>query len=262
LSSELDSSIWNKLDYILKHSQAVEIFPETYHEGDVYCLYDKAQLDSFSAQMLDPEFWQKQNLVVSQARGRGITWFVVYLGNEMALRHYYRGGLVGKLINDAYWFNSHATTRAVAEFNLLKKLSALGLPVPQPVACRVIKSTFFYTADLLTARIKDSQDLVTLLCKAQLNSDVWQNIGATIKAFHQQGVFHHDLNAHNILIDKNAKVWLIDFDKGKQRSANKTWQNKNLARLKRSLLKEQQNLANFYFQEADFEELLNGYESA
>ncbi len=234
--------------------------PIVYHEGSVYCLYDDSRLSDFSSQLLDPEFWQQQNQVIGQVHGRGITWFVDYHGDELVLRHYYRGGLVGKIINDSYWFKSYETTRAVREFYLLLKLSNLGLPVPQPIACRVIKDRMFYTADLLMSRIKNARDLVAILPQESLSQDLWQKMGATIKAFHQQGIFHHDLNAHNILIDNNDKVWIIDFDKGEQRPINKTWQTANLQRLKRSLLKEQSKFPDFYFQDSDFIQLLKGYE--
>jgi len=245
----------------LKHTPTTELSPKTDQEGGIYCLYDSEKIDEFSSQMLEPEYWQKQNLVVSQAVGRGTTWFVNYKGDELALRHYYRGGLVAKLIKDTYLFSSYGNTRAVAEFNLLVKLIALDLPVPQPVACRVTKSSFFYRADLLTTRIKNAEDVVTILCKKSLAAEIWQKIGATIKTFHQQGIFHHDLNAHNLLIDNNFKVWLIDFDKGRQRSIDDTWPNQNLARLKRSLFKELHKLEDFHFQESDFEELLKGYQN-
>ena len=233
----------------------------TYHEGPVYCRYDGTQLTNFSPQMLESEYWQRQNLVVAQAHGRGITWFVNYQGSELVLRHYYRGGLVRKLINDSYWFKSYATTRAVVEFNLLLKLIDLDLPVPQPVACRVIKKGLFYSNDLLMGRIKNAQNLVAILSEKSISEQLWQKIGATITMFHQHGVFHHDLNAHNILIDNKDKVWLIDFDKGEQRTVDKSWQDMNLARLKRSLLKEQSKLQDFYYQESDFKQLLKGYES-
>lgn len=236
-------------------TQAVSI----YHKGSEYCCYDDTILANFSPQMLTSEYWQKKNLVIDQAHGRGITWFVKHQENELVLRHYYRGGLAGKLINDSYWFKSYATTRAVAEFNLLLSLSQLGLPVPQPIACRVIKSTLFYTADLLMSRIKHAQDLASILSKESLTQELWQSIGATIKAFHQHGVFHHDLNAHNILIDNNHKVWIIDFDKGEQRPTNKTWQTANLERLKRSLVKERGKFPGFHFQDSDFKHLLKGY---
>ena len=46
-----------------------------------------------------------------------------------------------------------------------------------------------------------------------------------------------DLNIHNILLDEDEKVWIIDFDKCYQQSGEK-WKQSNLARLKRSFEKE------------------------
>ncbi|MCP4412403.1 MAG: 3-deoxy-D-manno-octulosonic acid kinase [Gammaproteobacteria bacterium] len=234
---------------------------EIYHLGSTYCLYDKTFIPSFSPELLEPGYWQKQNLITTQALGRGITWFVNHQGNELVLRHYYRGGLMGKFIKDSYWFKSYATTRAVVEYHLLAKLISLNLPVPQPVACRVIKKGLFYTTDLLMGRINNAQDLVKLLSEEQLPVELWRKIGATIHKFHQHGIFHHDLNAHNILINDKEEIFLIDFDKGEQRRSKKAWQNANLARLNRSLLKEQKKLPHFNFQETNFTNLLKGYGS-
>ncbi len=231
-----------------------------YHKGPIYCRFDGGQLKNFSPQMLESDYWQRQNLVIAQTHGRGITWFVDYQGSELVLRHYYRGGLISKLINDLFWFNSYETTRADVEYNLLSKLINLGLPVPQPVACRVIKKGLFYTNDLLMSRIKNANSLVETLSDKAISDKLWQKIGATIARFHKHGIFHHDLNIHNILIDNTGKVWLIDFDKCEQRTVDKSWQNLNLARLKRSLLKEQNKLQSFYFQESDYNQLLKGYE--
>jgi 3-deoxy-D-manno-octulosonic acid kinase len=61
-------------------------------------------------------------------------------------------------------------------------------------------------------------------------------VGAEIARFHAHGVYHADLNAHNILLT-DASVWLIDFDRGELRHPARAWQQANLARLKRSLLK-------------------------
>lgn len=237
-------------------TQAVSI----YHKGSEYCCYDDTILANFSPWMLTSEYWQKKNLVIDQAHGRGITWFVKHQENELVLRHYYRGGLAGKLINDSYWFKSYATTRAVIEYNLLSKLTSLGLPVPLPVACRVIKKGLFYTNDLLMGRIKNAHNLVEILSEKAIPEKLWQNIGATIKTFHQHGVFHHDLNAYNILVDHMNKVWLIDFDKCEQRTVDNSWQNMNLERLKRSLLSEQTKRQNFYFQKSNFKQLSKGYQ--
>jgi 3-deoxy-D-manno-octulosonic acid kinase len=77
---------------------------------------------------------------------------------------------------------------------------------------------------------------------------------------HNENVNHTDLNIHNILIDNNENVWIIDFDKC-QVEHSTGWQSANISRLKRSFLKEQDK-RQIKWQEIDFEALLDGYQVA
>src|SRR6185312_24099 len=54
--------------------------------------------------------------------------------------------------------------------------------------------------------------------------------------FHRAGIWHADLNAHNVLVSP-AGLHLIDFDRGRQRAPAAGWRLANLRRLRRSLLK-------------------------
>lgn len=233
---------------------------KVYQQGNVYCQYDENRVSAFSVQMFTAKFWQQQKAVTGTAQGRGTTWFLEYNTQQWVLRHYYRGGLIGKLIKDSYLYQGMALTRAAQEFTLLAKMQQCNLPTPQPIAYQVIKKGFFYHADLITQRIENAEDLATVLSEKRLSSALWQVIGATIRKFHQQGIYHHDLNAHNILIDVNDKVWLIDFDRGEQRKINNKWQQNNLERLKRSFLKELNKLPAFHWQEQDWFAFMQGYQ--
>ena len=102
----------------------------------------------FHPEYFDPTWWQAQNAVVGQSRGRGITWFVRLGQQELVLRHYYRGGMVGKLLNDRYLFNGFQRSRAVMEFHLLEQMRTQGLPVPQVYAVRMIRHGLFYRTDI------------------------------------------------------------------------------------------------------------------
>ena len=87
-------------------------------------------------------FWQQHNRIIGSAKGRGTTWFLQtadLFGVNTALRHYYRGGLWGKINKDRYRFNDLNHTRSMAEFNLLNQLHQSGLPVPKPIGARVRK---------------------------------------------------------------------------------------------------------------------------
>lgn len=236
-------------------------------QGNTNCFFNQTLITNFSAQMLSPSYWQQQNSVTGSAQGRGTTWFVAYNDNnniqhDWVLRHYYRGGLIGKINNDTYWFSGLESTRAAREFALLRHMKTLQLPAPEPVAYRVIQHGLCYKADLLSSRIQNAQDLVAILSKEALVADVWQRIGATIKRFHHHGIYHHDLNSHNILLDDKEQVFLIDFDRCELRTnpVNTRWKQENMARLHRSFLKELNKLAQFYFTEENWQVLMQAYQ--
>jgi 3-deoxy-D-manno-octulosonic acid kinase len=234
-------------------------------EDNIYCVFNENEITNFSTEMLSAAYWQAQSAVTGSAQGRGTTWFVKYNDKNNAgdkhwvLRHYYRGGLIGKIIKDSYFFISQKRTRAAREFSLLKYMQKLSLPAPQPIAYRVTRHGLFYRADLLSSRIENAQDLVAMLTEKSLSDDLWFAIGKTIKQFHDQGIYHHDLNAHNILINDNNKVWLIDFDQGEQRIVDQRWQQSNMQRLLRSFHKEHKNLTTFHWLECHWEKLIEGY---
>ena len=236
-------------------------------QGKTTCFFNESLISDFTAEMLNPSYWQRQDAVTGSAQGRGTTWFVAYKDNnnnqhDWVLRHYYRGGLIGKIIKDSYWFSGVESSRAACEFALLRHMKTLQLPAPEPVAYRVIRHKLTYQADLLSSRIQDAQDLVAVLSEKTLTDDVWQRIGATIKRFHHHGIYHHDLNSHNILLDDKEQVFLIDFDRGELRTnpVNTEWKQANMARLQRSFLKELNKLEQFYFTEKNWQALMSGYQ--
>lgn len=221
--------------------------------------FNPTLVDNFQPRFFSSDFWQEQNAIEGSAQGRGTTWFLKHGEQHWVLKHYYRGGLIGRVLRDTYVFTGLTKTRSVAEFNLLAHLHALGLPAPMPVACSVFQKKLSYQADLITTRIKNAQDLVGILSQDSIDQSMYKHIGSTIKRFHQQGIYHHDLNIHNILIDSNEKVWLIDFDRAKLLTPQVKWQQANIDRLKRSFVKEQNRLASFNWKEQDFSHLLLGY---
>jgi len=232
---------------------------KTFQRGNIFCCFDQNEIDNFSPEMLSAHYWQDQKAIVGTAQGRGTTYFVAHNQQQWVLKHYYRGGLIGKFIADSYCFTGLKNTRAAREFLLLNTLAKLGLPAPKPIAYKIEKLALTYRADILTSRINHAEDLVAMLSKQTISPGLWEKIGACIKAFHHHGIYHHDLNAHNILIDDDEKVWLIDFDRGEQRQPAQQWQQANLDRLLRSFHKELHKLNNFHWHEDNWQLLLEGY---
>ncbi|WP_059021800.1 3-deoxy-D-manno-octulosonic acid kinase [Vibrio coralliirubri] len=199
--------------------------------------YDEVLLLEEPSRCFAPEFWQQEDKVVGSAQGRGTTWFVQAEKLDAALRHYHRGGLFGKLVKDQYIFTGWKNTRSYQEFQLLNLLIEAGVNVPRPIAARAVKRTFCYQADLLSEKIPNARDLVSILQEHSLSAEMYKKIGEQIKKMHEAQVNHTDLNIHNILIDENSTVWIIDFDKCYQQPGN-GWKQGNLDRLKRSFIKE------------------------
>ncbi|WP_260680370.1 3-deoxy-D-manno-octulosonic acid kinase [Thalassotalea sp. PS06] len=233
-----------------------------YQQGAVTCVYHQDILVDFDPDMFSGSHWQDKNAVTGTATGRGTTYFVKHHDQNLVLRHYYRGGLVGKLIHDSYFYTSVMKTRAAQEFQLLEHLQGLQLPAPKPVGFRITRSGLSYRADILTGLIANAKDLVACLLQGPLRAEQWQEIGAVIFSFHQQGIFHHDLNCHNIMLDDQGKVWVIDFDQGKIKDPMGTWCQQNLERLLRSFRKELGRLDGFQWQESDWQALIKGYQRA
>lgn len=234
---------------------------KSYENSNIFCVYDENEVTDFSHEFLDSEFWQAQQSIVGTAQGRGTTWFIKHENKNWVLRHYYRGGMIGKFNKDAYIFTGLANTRAAIEFELLNHIRTLNLPAPKAIAYRVIKQGLFYKADILTERVCNAQDLVALLAKKPISDTLWKKIGHVIKQFHQHNIYHHDLNIHNILIDSDENVWIIDFDRGEIRADSNGWKKENMSRLLRSFNKEKGKLSSLHWKESDWEVLLEGYKA-
>ena len=210
---------------------------KTVNSNNTTYWFDEALLQEPIEQVFAADFWQSQGKVIGSAQGRGTTWFVQTQTGEAALRHYRRGGLFGKLVKDQYWFTGWEKTRSFQEFQLLNTLIEAGVNVPRPIAARAVKVGPYYRADLLSEKIANARDLVAILQDKPLPKEMYQKIGAEIRKMHDAQVNHTDLNIHNILIDDQDKVWIIDFDKCYIDSSNH-WTFSNLARVERSLIKE------------------------
>jgi len=226
-------------------------------------LYDTAIINQISERAFVASGWPVVDKVKGTQRsaGRGNTYIVSDGKHEFVLRHYMRGGLPGRLIRDSYFWISEEQTRSFAEWQLLAKLTQLGLPVPRPAAARYRRSGPVYTADLLTVRLPGIRSLADRIVERPGSLAFWQNLGAEIHRFHRAGVYHADLNAYNVQVDADDDLYLLDFDRGRIRPPG-TWQQKNLGRLHRSLRKIRQADRGVHFSQTCWNNLLEGYFNA
>jgi len=187
--------------------------------------------ENFNALLFDPSNPALKAQPVSVG-GRQAAWFVQGVFGQAVLRHYRRGGLIARLVNNRYLWLGASRTRSMQEFSLMHSMSAQGLPVPRPLAAAFWKKGFTYRAAIVVARLPNVMPLAKVLDSARP-----EVVATAIKAMHDANVWHADLNAFNILLDPQGQAWLIDFDRGCQKNMNSSRRRSNLLRLRRSLNK-------------------------
>lgn len=183
----------------------------------------------------NPRYWLARDAVIARHAGRGAVIAFENGGRQYVLRHYLRGGLAAAFSADRFPWLGENRVRPLAELKLTLELHAEGLPVPRPVAVRYQRKGGSYTADIITDYLPDTRTLAECLAAESVPPATWAAIGRTVRRFHQRGLDHADLNAHNILLRGPEQVFLIDFDRARIRRRRGFWHDANLVRLRRSL---------------------------
>lgn len=184
----------------------------------------------------DPDYWRRTGRVVGEAPGRGASLFLDAGDTQWVLRPYRRGGLIARISESRYLWTGLERTRAFRELRLTARLFDLGLPVPRPVAAGVIRHGLGYEAGLITERLPGARALAARLQEGEADAALLEAVGTTIRRFHDAGLDHVDLNARNLLVDADERIWLIDLDRCRLRRPG-AWREANLDRLARSLAK-------------------------
>ena len=228
--------------------------------GSSAVLFRRGEPEPIVTEWFRDRYWRERNLVVGEVPGRGAVLFVRRGERTWALRHYRRGGAAARLTADRYLWTGLERTRPFREWRLLRRLYEERLPVPRPVAAHVRRSGLTWRGDIITERIADTHSLAAAMTAGGIDAGVWEAVGATLRRFHDRGVYHADLNAHNVLLDKGMQVFLVDFDRSAVRTGA-SWKQRNLDRLRRSLDKIART-GGGAFEEPDWGRLLRGYGSA
>jgi len=232
----------------------------THREGREFVLYDRDRLGAYRADWFDAQRWQARGSVVHSTKGRGAVLKREVESELWVLRHYHRGGLVSRLIYDHYIWLGAENSRAFTEWRLLHDLHRRAFPVPEPMAARVVRHGPFYRADIALAYLPDTRTLSSFLAEGALSDAVWDAIGAMVRRFHDDGIDHPDLTAHNILLGAAGALHLVDFDNARRRPPG-AWTVRGMARLQRSLRKVALETGTS-FDERAWAQLLRGYENA
>jgi 3-deoxy-D-manno-octulosonic acid kinase len=226
-------------------------------------LYDRQVISEMGEERFGTGGWLHSEPVSGSLRaaGRGSTMYVGNVPRQFVLRHYLRGGLVGKIVRDSYFWTSEEGSRPFAEWRMLAKMADSGLRVPRPAAARYRRHGLFYTADIITVRIPNVVALSEYIAGDAPAEGFWESLGAAVQNFHSKGVYHADMNAYNLQIDNEGDLWMLDFDRGKLLQAG-PWQQKTLSRLHRSLQKIVALDPRLHFRHKNWEQFLEGYFNA
>jgi 3-deoxy-D-manno-octulosonic acid kinase len=215
--------------------------PSIHNEKSLAIAYDASLMQAPGVDYFNVDFWRAQKALTGEAIGRGSVWLIDTPSGPVVLRQYLRGGWVARFNRQSYFFSTVKRCRPFREFHLLAALYQQGLPVPRPVAALCEHHGIISTGALMTARISAAQTLADILSTHDGSSDLtagpWGRVGSCIRRFHEAGVWHADLNARNILLDAELRVFLIDFDRARFTPGKAVQGEDNLNRLKRSLLK-------------------------
>ena len=200
-------------------------------------VYDADRIVEPDYRLFEPEYWRQQGGLAGAAIGRGSAWFLETPFGSAVLRECLRGGFPARINRDRYFFTGWDKTRPVAEFRILEQLSGEGLPVPEPLAALARRRGMFYTGSLLTRKIAGALPLADLMVEKSERPRLWRRTGRCIRRFHDRGVVHADLNARNILVDLEDRIFLIDFDRARIAPGREDAYQRNMKRLKRSFQK-------------------------
>lgn len=234
---------------------------EGFKSKESQIIYDSELVGADCEKFFDREWLARHCDSCAPKRGQAVMFS--YRNRAFVYKRYHRGGLPGRLIKRSYWYRHLEETRMWREFHLLDRMRSMGLPVPRPVAARCEKlSSLTYGGELVTEKIPDSQSLTEMLSRAPLPAEAWSKVGRAVAGFHREQVFHADLNASNILLTKDGRVFLVDFDKSEIRASLSTRAAEaNLQRLHRSLCKLRGKLPVFHFDEDGWRALRSGYDA-
>jgi hypothetical protein len=163
-------------------------------------------------------------------------------GLELFARRCRRGGMVASLVSDVY---VGITPRPFEELGVTLEAMRRGIPAAEPMGAMVewlgpaIYRGFFLTRVLrgmtLWEFVKTDDDRT-------VRRHVLEQARASIATMHDKGLFHADLNLHNLIVTgagESFAVMIIDLDKARifDNPLSPAMRHSNLARLMRSARK-------------------------
>ncbi|MGH7924426.1 MAG: lipopolysaccharide kinase InaA family protein [Candidatus Binatus sp.] len=163
-------------------------------------------------------------------------------GLELFARRGQRGGMIASILGDVY---VGIAPRPLNELALTVEAMRRGIPVAEPMGAMIEwLGPTLYRGFFLTRAVRGMTlwEFVKTDDDPAVRSHVLEQARAAIDAMHDKGLFHADLNLHNLLVTRAQEsfvVIIIDLDKARLFDAplSPAMRRSNAARLKRSARK-------------------------
>jgi len=134
------------------------------------------------------------------------------------IKPYMRGGVMRYLVKRRHL--KLGTPRCRREFELLQTVRKLGLNAPEPVAYAV-SGRLYYLGWLITRVIQQPKSLAQLAnADAAGAQRMMPSVIEQISKLILHHILHIDLHPGNVIVDKDERVFIIDFDKGRRFSGS------------------------------------------
>lgn len=159
-----------------------------------------------------------RDLAARPLQGRGVAYAIALpvTGTRAVVRHNRHGGLLAPLTGDRFL----PPTRAPRELASALRLRELGVPTPDVLMYATSPAPFlFRRADVVTRQIEAGRDLSAFMLPETTSSEraeAWAATRTLVRAMHDAGVRHHDLNVKNVLLARTETglvAHLLDVDR-------------------------------------------------
>lgn len=182
-----------------------------------------------------------QGVQPASVEGRGQLQSVPTPHGDVLIRKCLRGGMAARVLKETYLLDN----RPLKELKVHGHAWRSGVPTVMPVGAMWERSGLFYRGAYATLRA-DAVDLLHYL-QSDSNPDpaLLAACGRAIRAMHQAGIYHADLQTKNVLVS-GGEALIIDFDGARVLGEiSRVMGENNLARLRRSFVKRSLNLSAF-----------------
>jgi 3-deoxy-D-manno-octulosonic acid kinase len=168
-----------------------------------------------AAGLLDPARWEAA--LGGGGSGRGRAGRVTLSDGPVWGKRMRRGGAVGRLWRDRF----PGRDRLVQNVTVAEEAVARGVPTPSPVALLTAEGPpGLFRAWLATEWLEGARDLATLLRERTAGPTELAAALAAVRAMHDAGVEHPDLNLGNLLVrqtDTVPRAFVVDLDRARLR---------------------------------------------